>query len=90
MKRIHTLFHRMVNRSCKFQGFSLIYTGMPKDLDAPVLLLTLGMRKKIFSWQVCFFEKIIHDNLTRIFKPDARHEKNKATHDISLIQRKVQ
>ena len=43
MKLIHKLFHRMINRSCKLQGCSLIYTGKAKYLDAPVLLLTLGI-----------------------------------------------
>ena len=43
MKRTHKLFHKMINRSCKLQGCSLIYTGMVKDLDVPVLLLTLGI-----------------------------------------------
>ena len=43
MKLVHKLLHRMVKRSCKFQGCSLIYTGMATDLDVPVLLLTLGM-----------------------------------------------
>ena len=42
MKLTHKLFHRMTNRSCKLQGCSLIYTGMAKDLDVPVLSLTLG------------------------------------------------
>ena len=36
----------MINRSCKLQGCSLIYTGMVKDLDVPVLLLTLGIYDK--------------------------------------------
>ena len=45
MKLTHKLFHRMINRSCKLQGCSLIYTGMVKDLDVPVLLLTLGIIK---------------------------------------------
>ena len=45
MKLTHKLFHRMTNRSCKLQGCSLIYTGMAKDLDVPVLLLTLGIKK---------------------------------------------
>ena len=43
MKLIHKLFHRMTNRSCKLQGCSLSYTGMAKDVDVPVLSLTLGM-----------------------------------------------
>ena len=43
MKLTHKLFHRMTNRSCKLQGCSLIYTGMAKDVDVPVLSLTLGM-----------------------------------------------
>ena len=43
MKLIHVLFHRMIKRSCKFQGCRLIYAGMAKDLDVPVLLLTLGI-----------------------------------------------
>ena len=42
MKLTHKLFHRMTNRSCKLQGCSLIYTGMAKDVDVPVLSLTLG------------------------------------------------
>ena len=42
MKLTHKLFHRMINRSCMLQGYSLIYTGMAKYLDVPVLLLTLG------------------------------------------------
>ena len=43
MKLTHKLFHRMTNRSCKLQGCSLIYTGMAKDVDVPVLSLTLGI-----------------------------------------------
>ena len=42
MKLTHKLFHRMTNRSCKLQGCSLSYTGMAKDVDVPVLSLTLG------------------------------------------------
>ena len=40
MKLIYKLFHRMINRSSKFHGYSLIYNG--DNLDVPVLLLTLG------------------------------------------------
>ena len=43
MKLTHKLFHRMTKRSCKLQGCSLIYTGMAKDVDVPVLSLTLGI-----------------------------------------------
>ena len=42
MKLIHKLFHRMMNRSCKLQGCSLIYVGMANYLDVPVLSLTVG------------------------------------------------
>ena len=46
MKVIHKLFHRMMNRLWKFQGRSLIYMGMVKHLDIPVLLLTVGIIEK--------------------------------------------
>ena len=42
MKLIHKLFHKMMNRSWKFQGCSLIYVGMANYLDVPVLSLTVG------------------------------------------------
>ena len=48
MKLTHKLFHRMINRSCKLQGCSLIYTGMAKDLDVPVLSLTLGISDIVY------------------------------------------
>ena len=43
MTLIHTLFHLLINRSCKYQGCSSIYTGMAKDLGVPVLSVTLGI-----------------------------------------------
>ena len=43
LKLLYKLFHRMINRSCKFQGCSSIYTGMVKDLDVPVLSVTVGI-----------------------------------------------
>ena len=36
---------RMINRSCKFQGCSLIYTAMVTDFDVPVLSMTVGIQK---------------------------------------------
>ena len=43
MKLIHKLFHRLMNRSCKFQGCNLICTDMAKYLDVSVLSLTVGI-----------------------------------------------
>ena len=37
------LFHRMINRSWKFQGCGSIDTSMVKDLDVPVLSVTVGI-----------------------------------------------
>jgi len=41
MKLIRKLFHKMME-SLKFQGCSLIYMGMAKDLDVPGLSVTVG------------------------------------------------
>ena len=43
MKLMQKLFHWMMNRSSKFQGCSSIDTGTAKDLDIPLLSVTLGM-----------------------------------------------
>ena len=43
MKLIHKLFHWMINRPWKSQGCSLIHMGTAKDLDIPVLSVTLGI-----------------------------------------------
>ena len=43
MKLIQKLFHKMMNESVTIQGCSSMHMGMAKDLDIPVLLLTLGI-----------------------------------------------
>ena len=43
MKLMQKLFHWMMNRSLKFQGCSSIDTGTAKDLDIPLLSVTLGI-----------------------------------------------
>ena len=55
MKLIHMLFYWMINRSWKFQGCSLIYTGMVKDVDVPLLSVTLGTTSLTRRISSCFF-----------------------------------
>ena len=37
----------MINRFCKFQGCSSIYTAMVTDFDVPVLSVTVGISLKL-------------------------------------------
>ena len=57
MKLMQKLFHWMMNRSLKFQGCSSIDTGMAKDLDIPLLSVTLG---------TCYFIPDVYG--TKVFK----------------------
>ena len=40
---IYKLFHRVINKSCKFKKCSSINMGMVKDFDIPVLSVTVGI-----------------------------------------------
>ena len=46
IKLICKLCHMMINRSCKFQACSSIYTAMVTDFDVPVLSVTVGIIKQ--------------------------------------------
>ena len=43
MKPMQKLFHTMMNKPVKVQGFCSIYMGPATDLDVPGLLLTGGI-----------------------------------------------
>ena len=46
-----------INRSCKFQGCSLIYTGMVTDLDVPVLSVTVDTVVFQIQWRLVYPEQ---------------------------------
>ena len=73
MKLIHKLFHKMINRSWKFQGCSLIYVGMANYSDVPVLSLTVGkciFLKVFLCWRTLksyqFFIKVARNTIDSI------------------------